>query len=319
MTTTTTAAARGTRDTTTSWFLRGDAPRASRPAPPPGVEFYRGLAGGKRRVVRGILAIVLVAAGLIGFALGLRDLADLIDAELLGREGYTPVNYGAAMLSLALLIPWTMAIERVLYGVPLPSLHSVAHRFRFGMLGRGLLVLAPVWALTAVLALSGPVDRIEWTTVDLVAYLLITVLLVPLQAAGEEYAYRGLMLRVISSWARTPRVGLVVGVVVTSVLFALSHGTLDPYFLAWYTTLGASLALITWRTGGLELAVLLHAVLNSVSLLGALVLHADIATAINDRPDTAGTPVLLIPAAVAIVITAVVWATTRRSGPVTSA
>ena len=34
------------------------------------------------------------------------------------------------------------------------------------MLGRGLLVLAPVWALTAVLALSGPVERIEWTTVD---------------------------------------------------------------------------------------------------------------------------------------------------------
>lgn len=305
--------------TTTSWLLRDDAPRTTESAAPPGVQYHRLLVGDQRRILRGVLAIVLLLAGLVGFAVGLRDLADLIDAELLGRDGYTPVNYGAAMLSLALLIPWSMLIERVLYGVRPSSLHSVARRFRFGMLARGLLVLAPVWALTVTLALTTPVDRIPWTTVDLVAYLLITVLLVPLQAAGEEYGYRGLMLRVIGSWARSPRVGLAVGVVVTSALFALSHGTLDPYLLAWYTALGVSLALITWRTGGLELAVLLHAVLNSVGLLGALVLRADIPTALNSRPETAGTPMQLIPAGVVLAIAAIVWASTRRSGPAATA
>lgn len=303
----------------TPWLGRDDTPRAADRAVPRRVGYHRVFAGEKRRIFRGILAIVLLAAGLIGFAVGLRDVADFIDAEYLGRDGYTPVNFAAAMLGLGLLIPWSMVIQRVLYGVRAPSLHSVAQRFRFGMLGRGLLVLAPLWAVTVTLALTGPVERIAWTTVDLVAYLLIIVLLVPLAAAAEEYAYRGLMFRVIGSWTRNPTVGLVIGVAITSVVFALSHGTLDPYFLTWYVVLGASLAILVWRTGGIELAVLLHAVLNTLGLLGALVLHADIPTLINARPETQGSPVVLIPAAVIIVITAGVWASTRRSGAVTSA
>lgn len=323
MTTTVTApgAPRATRAprTTTSWFLRDDAPRTTEPTIPRGIEYHRALAGEKRRIGRGILAIVLVLAGLVGFAIGLRVIADTIDAEVLGRSGYTPLSYGAGMLALALLIPWSMGIQRVLYGVRGPSLHSVAHRFRYGLLGRGLLVLAPFWALTVTLGLMGPAEQIPWTSVDLIAYLLITVLLVPLQAAGEEYAFRGLVFRAISGGARNPRVGLVVGVILSSVLFASIHGTLDPYMLTWYVALAISLALITWRTGGIELAVLLHAVLNTVTLLGGLVLHIDLPEALNSRATTVGTPMLLIPAAVVLVITAVVWATTRRSGAVTNA
>jgi len=305
--------------TPTSWMVRDDTSRATDDGVPPRREYHRVFAGDKRRIGRGILTIVLLAAALIGFAVGLRDVADFVEAEYFGRDGYTPFNFAAGMLALGLLIPWSMVLQRVLYGVRAPSLHSVAQRFRFGMLGRGLLVLAPVWALTVTLALAGPVERVPWTTVDLVAYLLITVLLVPLAAAAEEYAYRGLMLRVIGSWTRNSTVGLVLGIAISSVAFALTHGTLDPYYLTWYVVLGASLAILVWRTGGIELAVLLHAVMNTVLLLSALVLHADIPTQINARPEAVGTPMILIPAAVAVVIAAIVWATTRRSGPVTSA
>jgi len=45
------------------------------------------------------------------------------------------------MVSPALLIPWSMLIQRWLYGVPGASLHSVVSRFRFEVFGRALLVL----------------------------------------------------------------------------------------------------------------------------------------------------------------------------------
>jgi hypothetical protein len=75
------------------------------------------------------------------------------------------------------------------------------------------------------------------------------------------------------------------------------------------------LAIITWRTGGLEIAVVLHAVLNTVALLGAPLLRIDLGGALADRSAGVGSPTQLIPTAAVIVITALVWWWTRRSGP----
>ncbi|MEU7896024.1 CPBP family intramembrane glutamic endopeptidase [Nonomuraea sp. NPDC049152] len=43
---------------------------------------------------------------------------------------------------------------------------------------------------------------------------------------------------------------LVIGIVVSAVSFAMIHAATDRWLNLYYVTFGASLAVITWRTGG---------------------------------------------------------------------
>jgi membrane protease YdiL (CAAX protease family) len=124
-----------------------------------------------------------------------------------------------------------------------------------------------------------------------------------------------LVFRVIGSWAIRPRAGLVAGVLVSSVLFTAAHGATDPYIIVWYLVLWTGLAIITWRTGGLEIAVMLHAVLNTFTFVVALYLRVDLSSQLQDRSAGAGSPYLLVLASTVIVITAIVWWSTRTTGP----
>lgn len=293
------------------------------PPVPAAVEYHRVLAGDKRRIGRGLLAILLLAAGLVIFPTVLGRAAALIDVRMgntppiLGGTDYPPLSHAASMLSLGLLVPWSMFLQRWLYRVPGASLHSVTSRFRFGLLGRSLLLLGPVWlAANAVPAITSGGD-FPWSHTDLIALFLATMLLTPLQSAGEEYGVRGLIFRIVGSWTSSRRAGLVAGVLVSSVLFTAVHGATDPYIVVWYFTLALGLAIITWRTGGLEIAVMLHAVLNTFTFVLALVLRVDLGTAIQDRSAGTGTPYLLVPTLTVVVITAAVWWHTRRSPFVT--
>ncbi|MEU0238597.1 CPBP family glutamic-type intramembrane protease [Nocardiopsis sp. NPDC006198] len=291
-------------------------------AVPPGVEYHRVLAGDKRRIGRGVLAIVLLVAGLLVFGFAFVQAATFLDTRMgntnpaAGGTDYTPLYHAAGMLSLALLIPWSMLIQRWLYGVRGASLHSVVSGFRFDVFGRALLFIGPVWLVAVfVMNVSMPVEQTYWPVADLVGVLVGTLLLTPLQSAGEEYGLRGLVLRVAGSWSRGPRIGLVLGVLVSSLLFTTIHGADDPWINLWYFTLAVSLAVITWRTGGIEIAVVVHALLNTLTFIIVTALHSDIGSAVTDRSVGTGSAVLLVPSVTVAVIAAVVWLRTRRSGP----
>lgn len=144
------------------------------------------------------------------------------------------------------------------------------------------------------------------------------MLLTPLAAAGEEYGFRGLMFRVVGGWTRGARFGAVIGIIIPTVLFSLFHGSLDPYILTSYLVLFGSLAIITWRTGGLETAVALHAVYNISALVLGATLHVDLGGALSSRGEIAGSIANLVPSAALVLITAVVWWITRKTGPARS-
>ncbi|MEU8359964.1 CPBP family intramembrane glutamic endopeptidase [Nonomuraea sp. NPDC048882] len=229
------------------------------------------LAGEKRRIGRGILAIVLLHAGLLGFGAAFAQLGGQIDL-LLGRDSvvtggteFTPVTMATTFASTALLIPWSMLIQRWLYGVKGGWLHSVAGAFRPAVLGRAILFLAPVWAI----------------------YLTVLAALEPSPAGRRA---------------------------VSAVLFATIHLSTDVWLNLQFLAVGVAFALITWRTGGIETAVVLHAANNVFGLLLALALHADLAAS-TDRSSGAGSALHLIPVVLLAVITAVVWYRTRREGP----
>lgn len=300
---------------TPNWLLQHDDPRPT-PGVPADVEYHRVFAGEKRRILRGILTIFLLLAGMVGFAQLFTLGATVIDTEVLGRTGFTPLRQAAGALSLAVLIPYSMLLQRVLYGVPFRSLHSVAGRFRFGVFARALLVFGPLLLVAmSIPQLLLPSPPVPWSLVDLVAYFVIGLLLTPLAAAGEEYGFRGLMFRVVGGWTRSVRLGTILGIVIPTVLFSLLHGSLDPYILTSYFVLFGSMAIVTWRTGGLETAVVLHSVYNVTALVLATTLHVDLAGQLNSRAETVGSVINLVPSAALVLITAAVWWITRRTGP----
>lgn len=298
------------------WLLTPEGKPKDFSAIPAGVEYHRVLAGNRRRIGRGILAIVLLLAGFLFFSLAANWLSALLDTQIGNSPTeYTPARHAGGMIGLALLIPWSMLIQRWLYGVPAGSLHSVSSRFRFDLLGKSLLVFGPAWLIVNAIGFLGPVEEVPWSHTDLIAMFLITVLLTPLQAAGEEYGFRGLVFRILGSWTRSRRVGLVIGIVVTSAAFTAMHGSTDPYIITWYLTLFTCLSIITWRTGGLETAIVLHALLNTLSFVAAFYLRIDFGAAVGDRSAGVGTPYQLVPALVVAIITAIIWWWTRKSGP----
>ena len=283
----------------------------------PGVEYHRVLAGDTRRIGRGLLAIALLIGGLTVSAIVLLPAAALVDASIgtEGRVAYTPLVHAAGMVSVALLIPWSMAIQRWLYGVPGPSLHSVVSKFRFDVFGRALLLTGPAWVIVLVIQYWNPLPQSAWAYPDVLWMLVATILLTPLQAAGEEYGLRGLVLRVAGGWTRGARAGLAVGVLVSSGIFAVIHLSTDPWLNLSYLIFAVGTALITWRTGGLEIAVVLHAAYNTLTFVFDAALRTDVATVSTDRSAGVGTAAVLIPSTVVVATALVVWLRTRHTGP----
>ena len=294
---------------------RRDEPRTV----PPGVEYHRVLAGSERRIGRGVLAILLLVVGMLVLGFLVSQTAALVDQQLgrtnptAGGTDVTPVHQAGNMLSLALLLPWSAVIQRWLYGVPGTSLHSVASRFRFDVFGRAVVFATPLWVLVVVVSTAVP-DQVPWSSADLVAMFAVTIILTPLQAAGEEYGLRGLVFRVAGSWSRGPRAGLVVGILVSSVLFVALHLSPDPWRNLYYLAPALSFAIITWRTGGLEIAVAVHALNNTLLFGFDTVLHSDFPS-LQERSAGGGNALLLVPTGALAVITTVVWWRTRQAGP----
>ncbi len=100
-----------------SWVLRPDMAKGT-PRVPADTEYHRAFAGEERRIVRGLVAIILLFAGLIGFAQLCLAVASTIDTQLLGRTGFTPLQHAAGAFALALLIPYSMLLQRWLMAFP---------------------------------------------------------------------------------------------------------------------------------------------------------------------------------------------------------
>lgn len=237
---------------------------------------------GRYRWWRPLLALATGIATFMVLSLALSLLWALLDPSLLETSGdpdevdlIAPVPMLVGNLMLAALIPATLVATRVGHWRPLGKIWSVTGRIRWRWLGRAALVTTILWGgwLVAMWfvdgAQTGPrPPHWQWL-------LVITLLTTPLQAAGEEVAFRGGLMQGVGAWIKQPVVALVVTMALSAALFALAHTSLDPWILLDLGTMAVACCYLTWRTGGLEAAIVLHVVNNLVlivmlTLLGGL-------------------------------------------------
>lgn len=223
-------------------------------------------------LVLGAWAALIVAVSIVAVVASLGAGLDSLP-ELGLSDPSNPLAFGLGNLLLAALIPTatlsTWAVHRVRPGF----VSSVVGRVRWGWLARCTLSVLPIWliGLPAFALLSGEslTAAMEPNWLALAVLVLVST---PLQAAGEEYFFRGWLLQNVGAWSDHRWIGWGLGTTLSATLFALAHGSMDAWILIDLVLFAVVACWLTWRTGGLEAAIAIHTVNNVVGLL--LVLYA---------------------------------------------
>lgn len=266
------------------------------PAPAAGLAYHRlALADPRHRWWSPLVEIPLAGAVYLAlsFALGLVWFAvhagDSASARIeLGPSGYPvelftrPGIFLMTFLGIIVMLPAVLVGRLVMGPRPIGLILSAAGRLRWGWLTRctGLAVAVFVAVQAAMMLL--PVEQAEtgaaqaglpqtvWNGGTSLAILVMILLLVPVQCATEEVVFRGLPMQTLGRWLRHPAWAILLPVPV----FVLGHGY-DPWGQASVGVLAVVAGWLTWRTGGLEAAIGLHAANNVIGLGLGLIGWAD--------------------------------------------
>jgi membrane protease YdiL (CAAX protease family) len=172
------------------------------------------------------------------------------------------------LLSIAAVLPAVFGTVMLVQRRRPGSLSSVAGRLRWSWLWQcaGVAVVALALGQAAqALAMAATGE----STSDLFGWagwgkflpaLIVIVLLVPYQAATEEYIFRGWILQAFGARLRNPVWGIVLG----SVLFASLHGYSWAGLIDVFS-FGALMGWLAVRTGGLEAPIALHVTNNMLA------------------------------------------------------
>ncbi len=244
-----------------------NAPLASR---------WRVIALGLGGCLLGIITFFVFTRALITFIvwLGWQFSGSPGDLVAYGRAAAAfelPIGMLATNLGLSLLIPISFGLVLFVHRFHPRWLHSVQPglrwRFMLAALLLGVVVLGGLWAVSRIgqAWVFAPEQAAGW-------YLLVIVLTSPLQAAAEEYFFRGYLVQALHTTASTSPW---FGVVGSAAVFALLHGTQNLPLFLYRFVFGVLAGVLVVKTGGLEAGIAAH-IVNNVVAYGYAVLSGTV-------------------------------------------
>ena len=254
--------------------------------------------GGLTSWWRGLVGVLVLTLNFLGFtffplallglfAAGFVAQGDSLDQAMdrLAGDTVTPGSLAFLNLALASAIPMVMILTYVLHGWLKPGwLASVAGRIRWRWLlvclAISVVALLATLLVGSLLPAAGDADDMGGTLNDFTSttrdFLVVILLLTPLQAMGEEYAFRGYLTQAVGGLFRQRWVA----VVVPALLFALAHGAQDvPVFFDRFA-FGLVAGVLVIATGGLEAGIAMH-VLNNFMAFGLALAFGDMTDALK--------------------------------------
>lgn len=221
-----------------------------------------------------------VAAVLVVLVVALTGIVPVADLLQLTDPGVLLVTNA----SLIVAIPIVWAAWAVAHGAGRGWSGSVRGRVRWRLLrpltwralatiGAGVVVTIGLSLTDGPVAITGPDGSYVWL-------LVVVLLTTPLQSAAEEFVFRGYLSQAVAAWFRTERTGAVVAAVLTAALFSAAHAPPDVLTFLDRFVFGLAASWVTRLTGGLEAAIVLHAVNNVVVFVLAGALGGDTGTAL---------------------------------------
>ncbi len=231
-----------------------------------------------------VMPFVVLLPFMAGLAVAGEDVLASTE-KLVDLTNPTPLGLAYLNVVIAAAIPVTWLVIRYLHGLRPRWLSSILPRLRWRYLlvcfGLSFVALLATLAVSAVLPsqgagteMSGEVNDFTTTTRD---FLLVVLFLTPLQAAGEEYAFRGYLAQAFGGIFRNP----IAAVVGPSILFALAHGLGQsaPIFFDRFA-FGVVAGTLVILTGGLEAGIAMH-VLNNWLAFGLALAYGDMGSSLN--------------------------------------
>ncbi|MBL1082500.1 CPBP family intramembrane metalloprotease [Streptomyces actinomycinicus] len=251
------------------------------------------------------LVLFMIVCAALGAALGYSQDAD-------GWPEFGPAPDTALdLLSLALGIPVVLLVVRWTGGRPAGSVSSVTGRLRWRWLTLCVLTALPIVALAmgGMFLLPGDGEPqsqwVGWPAFGRAVAMLLV--LVPFQAAAEEYVFRGWLTQTAGAFLRSPWAALLP----QAVLFAAAHGWGTPWGFADLVVFGACAGWLTWRTGGLEASIALHTV-NNLFAFGVSAAVVDGLASDETAADAPWQVVVLDVLSILLYTAAVTWWLRRR-------
>jgi membrane protease YdiL (CAAX protease family) len=233
--------------------------------------------------------LVVQLVFLAGYGLTGADLKDTAEM-LVDTDHVTPASLAYLNVALAGAIPIALFLTWVFHGLRPGWVTSVMGRIRwrwmlvtFGLAFVALMATVVVGSF--VPAAGDPADSSgglnSWTSTTR-DFVLVIVLLTPLQAAGEEFAFRGYLTQAFGGLFAPlgPTASRAFAVLVPSVLFALAHGAQDAPVFFDRLAFGLVAGVLVIATGGLEAGIAMH-VLNNFLAYGFALAFSDMTTALN--------------------------------------
>ena len=219
-------------------------------------------------------------------------------AAALTLDSVTPASMLYLNLTLASLTLVSMGIVRFVHRLRPRWLSSVlpGMRWKFFFACFGLAVVALIASVTVSYFLPANPNDIgsepNELTGTLIATGIVILLTTPLQAVGEEYAFRGYLMQAFGSLTHgiadslgvsprtASRIASGFAVVVTSLLFAWAHGVQNfPLFFDRFA-FGLMAGLTVVLVGGLEAGIALH-ILNNLLAFGIAIFFGDLQGALT--------------------------------------
>jgi membrane protease YdiL (CAAX protease family) len=222
-------------------------------------------------VLQTLLTVILVIGALVEG--GSAPLSDRV-TEAASLDTVTPWSMLYVNLGLASLVLVAWLVMRVVHRLRPRWLSSVlpGMRWKFFFACLGLSVVALFVALVVGALLPHDPNTVEGSARMPTGQLLVTAIVIllttPLQAVGEEYAFRGYLMQAFGSLSRSR----VVALLATSGLFALAHGAQNaPLFIDRFA-FGLMAGLVVILVGGLEAGIALH-VFNNLLAFGIAIAY----------------------------------------------
>ncbi len=216
-----------------------------------------------------LMSMIPLVAVIIDLSTGRLTMDDLASLTLDNMTIMTPTFFLFNNLAIAACIPLALVLAWLIFKQRPGWMHAVTGRFRWKWALLLFASFAPFWiigvVIDALLQRSAGTLDVAWNADSL--FLIGAVLLTtPLQCAGEEYLCRGMLNRSAASLWKHRIGGSMIGAIASSIVFMALHVSTDVWLNTFYFSFGAAACWITWRTGGLEGAVAMHAINNLAAM-----------------------------------------------------
>ena len=94
------------------------------------------------------------------------------------------------------------------------------------------------------------------------AFIIVALILVPLQCMAEEFVFRGFLMQIFGSWFNIP----VLALIIQAIAFTLVHGYNSSGQIVILLS-GLVYGFLAWKSNGLEVSSAMHSVNNLFAVM----------------------------------------------------